>query len=135
MVPLLGASSLCISRASTNARRRFRSSLYYALLEGAWAMVMPTLAEGGGSFPVWEALLRGVPVLSSDIPVMREMLERVGGEVVWFDPLRPRSLTDSLEELERDYARLKARALSQIPQLLRRTWAEVAADYATLLRL
>ncbi len=35
----------------------------------ATALVMPSFAEGGGSYPVEEALTLGVPVLCSDIPV------------------------------------------------------------------
>lgn len=46
-----------------------------ALVAGASALIMPSLAEGGGSYPVEEALASGVPVLCSDIPVMRESLQ------------------------------------------------------------
>lgn len=108
---------------------------YYAILEGAWAVVMPTLAEGGGSFPVWEALERGIPAVVSDIPVMREMMERVGGEVLWFDPRDPASLARALRELEGGYAQLKARALEQRVRLSRRGWREVAKDYAAIMGL
>ncbi len=106
---------------------------YYAILEGAWAVVMPTLAEGGGSFPVWEALERGIPAVVSDIPVMREMMERVGGEVLWFDPRDPASLARALRELEGGYAQFKARALEQRMRLSRRGWREVAVDYANVM--
>jgi glycosyltransferase involved in cell wall biosynthesis len=51
---------------------------YDAVLQRAACVVMPTLGEGGGSFPVEEALLRGVPVICSDIPVVREQLSRRG---------------------------------------------------------
>lgn len=46
------------------------------LLAGARALLLPTLAEGFG-IPVAEALAAGVPVLCSDLPVLRE----VGGAV------------------------------------------------------
>jgi glycosyltransferase involved in cell wall biosynthesis len=108
---------------------------YYQLLDQAWALVMPTLAEGGGSFPVWEALLGGVPVICSDIPVMREMIGRVGGEVLWFDARNPADLKARLEELDREYPRLKARALAQVPRLRVRGWREVALEYASVMRL
>jgi glycosyltransferase involved in cell wall biosynthesis len=108
---------------------------YYRILDGAWALVMPTLAEGGGSFPVLEAMERGIPAVASDIPVMREMVERAGGEVLWFDPHDPRSLARALEELERDYPRFRERAVTQVKALRTRTWAEVADDYANLMAL
>ena len=43
-----------------------------ALLAGARALLLPTLAEGFG-IPVIEALAAGVPVLCSDIAVLREV--------------------------------------------------------------
>ena len=106
---------------------------YYALLDRAWALVMPTLAEGGGSFPVWEALLSGVPVLCADIPVMREMVERIGGGVTWFDPRSAEDLARRLSEVDGDYPRIKALAVGQVGALRRRTWDDVAAEYAGVL--
>ena len=108
---------------------------YFHILERAWALLMPTLAEGGGSFPVWEALHAGVPVLCSDMPVMREMVERVGGEVLWFDPLRPDDLVARLTELERDYPRYRAIATARSRALRSRTWLDVAREYASFLGL
>jgi len=96
---------------------------------------MPTLAEGGGSFPVLEAMLRGVPTVVSDIPVMREMVERVGGSVLWFDPRDPNALASQLRELERDYPRYKKAAVEQISTLRMRSWVDVANDYAALMGL
>ena len=108
---------------------------YFDLLDGAWALVMPTLAEGGGSFPVLEAMLRGVPTVVSDIPVMREMVDRVGGSVLWFDPRDPKTLASQLRELESDYPRYKRAAVEQISTIRIRSWADVASDYATLMGL
>jgi glycosyltransferase involved in cell wall biosynthesis len=106
---------------------------YFDLLDRAWALVMPTLAEGGGSFPVWEALLQGIPVVCSDIPVMREMIERVGARVTWFDPKSPEALAARVAELDRDYPRVKAEAVAQVARLHSRDWADVARDYARLM--
>ncbi len=108
---------------------------YFHLLRHCWALVMPTRAEGGGSFPVLEALLAGVPVICSDIPVMREMLGWSGGEVLWFHPDRPEELAERLRELEAGYPRLRRRAAEQVASLRRRTWDDVAADYARVLGL
>jgi glycosyltransferase involved in cell wall biosynthesis len=90
---------------------------------------MPTLAEGGGSFPVWEALLLGIPVVCSDIPVLREQMERVGASVLWIDPRDPAQLAARLHELDADYARYKALAREQISRLQHRSWGEVAEEY------
>jgi glycosyltransferase involved in cell wall biosynthesis len=58
----------------------------------ARAMAFPTLAEGFG-LPVLEAMSLGLPVLASDLPVLRE----VGGDAaVWFDPLDLGSIADAL---------------------------------------
>lgn len=106
---------------------------YAGLLERAWALVMPTLAEGGGSFPVAEALLRGVPVLCSDIPVLREQVDRMNGQVLWFDPHDPADLAAKLEELHRNYPKYKQRAAAQIAQFRRRSWTDVAEAYWRIL--
>ena len=104
--------------------------IYYALLRRAWAMVMPTLAEGYG-FPIEEAVRLGVPVVSSNIPVLREHMARLGAEVIWFDPSRPDELAERLAELAARYDEVKRRAAAQIPHLTRRSWSDVAADYWT----
>ncbi len=102
--------------------------IYYALLSRAWAMVIPTLAEGGG-FPIFEALCRGIPTVASDIPVLREQAAFLGAELIWFNPRDPQSLADSFEDLTQNYAQHKARALDQVSRLRRRSWMDVAQDY------
>jgi len=101
---------------------------YYSLLSRAWAMVMPSLAEGFG-FPVYEALVSGVPVVCSDIPVLREQVARTEGAVMWFDPRDPSDLATKLRLLEEQYDQHRTRALGQMKTLRRRTWSEVADKY------
>lgn len=118
--------------ASVIAAGYVDDGVYYTLLSSAWALVMPSLLEGGGSFPVMEAMLLGVPVVCSDTPVMREQLERTGGEVLWFDPRDPDDLARALDELFRHYGTWRAKAGAQVQMLRRRTWQDVADAYWAL---
>lgn len=63
-----------------------------ALYAGASALVMPSLYEGFG-LPVVEALQLGVPVLCSDLPVLREVS---GGYATFVDPTDTDALVDGL---------------------------------------
>lgn len=107
--------------------------VYHVLLKRAWALVVASKAEGGGSFPAWEALEGGVPVICAETSAVREHLEWLGAEVLWFHPDRPEELADRLAELEQDYDRFKARAVTQRASLRQRSWKDVANDYWGLL--
>jgi glycosyltransferase involved in cell wall biosynthesis len=108
---------------------------YYRILDAAWALVMPTLAEGGGSFPVLEAIEQGIPVLSSNIPVMREMAERWNARLLWFDPRDPSDIAARLDALHSGYEGHLSTAREQVPRLLNRTWEDVALEYARTMGL
>jgi glycosyltransferase involved in cell wall biosynthesis len=99
-----------------------------SLLRGAWALISPSLLEGGGSFPVEEALGSSVPVLCSDIPVMREHLAQRASNVLWFDPLSVPSIVSALERLTDEYSTWK-RAAVEAAHMPRPGWAEVASAY------
>ena len=60
---LRGIVSECSARSDSEAAR---------LLKNARALLLPSFAEGFG-FPLVEALALGVPVLTSDLPVFREI--------------------------------------------------------------
>lgn len=107
---------------------------YFWILDHAFALITPTLAEGGGSFPVAEAMGRGVPVLTSDIPVLREFLEHLGGEVIWFDPLNRRSIVAAIGDLIANYDRYLGRARAQASHLSHRSWNDVAREYHELFK-
>lgn len=81
------------------------------LYQHAYCVVFPTFNEGFG-LPMIEAFQRGIPVLASDIPILRE----VGGEFCsYFDPASRKEFSDMLmnwlthpEEYEACKNRLKA---------------------------
>lgn len=98
------------------------------LIRHAVALIMPTLAEGGGSFPVEEALSLGVPVLCSDIPVLREHLAGRSAKIGWFDPESPDSIVQALENLFDNYEDFKRSALKAANDP-RPSWDEVAKQY------
>jgi glycosyltransferase involved in cell wall biosynthesis len=69
-----------------------------AMYACAEVFVLPSLIEGFG-LPVLEAMLRGVPVACSNIPVLSE----VGGDaVLTFDPERPEDLAAAVRRLLED---------------------------------
>jgi glycosyltransferase involved in cell wall biosynthesis len=64
------------------------------LYRAASAVVMPSLAEGFG-LPALEAMACGVPIVCSDIPVLREIAD---GVAIFCDPADPTSFTDGMLE-------------------------------------
>jgi len=112
-------------------RRRYPNLYYHSSLDDAGlaglfaaarACVLPTLAEGCG-LPLLESLWMGVPVVASDLPVLREgaagggcAMAAPGDRAAWRDALR-RILTD-----DQWHGRLAAEAASrELP-----TWAGAA---------
>jgi glycosyltransferase involved in cell wall biosynthesis len=98
-----------------------------ALLEAAYAgaacVAFPSLVEGFG-LPVLEAMMRGVPVVCSDIPPLREV---AGDCAVFFDALGPGSMARALEGLLADEAerdRLRAAGLAHAAHFSWRATAE-----------
>lgn len=91
-------------------------------------VVFPSFTEGFG-LPIVEALGRGIPVLSSDHEVLRE----VGGDYcVYFSPRDPQSLMDALEQADREpvYAQLRERLREYRPT----SWKQVAGRIGQSLR-
>jgi len=103
------------------------------LYEACWGVVVPSLYEAG-SFPVIEGMARRRPAAASRIPSIVEQVTRYGASVAWFDPSdtadmraavtalwRRENIDDALLDADRD-------------RVLGRTWADVAAGYARVLR-
>lgn len=97
-----------------------------AVLRGATAYVCPSHFEGFG-MPVLDAMLAGVPVVCSDIPVLRE----VGGDAVSYaDSSDPDDLGQAIDALVGDAAersRLVARGVERAKQF---TWRNAAESVA-----
>ena len=90
----------------------------------ARAMAFPTLAEGFG-LPVLEAMTLGLPVLASDLPVLRE----VGGDAaLWFDPLDLQSIADALRTAATRPDVLSGLASAGLERARLFTWERVARE-------
>ncbi|OPA80202.1 glycosyl transferase family 1 [Paenibacillus selenitireducens] len=103
------------------------------VLEQAKALIMPSMSEGGGSYPVEEALRLGTPVLCSDIPVMREHMANHSAEIVWFDPESPDSILQALESMTLNYDHFKQSAVKGINDPSE-TWDDIAQKYIHVFR-
>jgi glycosyltransferase involved in cell wall biosynthesis len=100
-----------------------------SLIKNAIALINPSLAEGGGSYPVEEALMLKTPILCSDIPPIREQLAgRNIKSVLLFDPENPITITYALNNLLQDYEALKA-AAQEVPTLTTNPWIKIAQEY------
>lgn len=92
------------------------------LYQHARFLVFSSYAEGFG-LPILESIMRGTPVLASDIPVSREVAE---GLCIWFRQDHPEEicrLTAYYEEHEEEYLQLK----EKMKQCRCSTWEEAAA--------
>lgn len=98
------------------------------LIKNAYALIMPSLAEGGGSYPVEEALSVGTPVLCSDIPVMREHVNKRTAEICWFNPESPDSIVAAVNKLIENYKEFKETTIKGIDDI-RPTWNYIASGY------
>jgi glycosyltransferase involved in cell wall biosynthesis len=71
------------------------------LYKGAHALAYPSIEEGFG-LPVLEAMTRGVPVVTSDTPSLREI---AAGAALLVDPFDTRALAEALREACEDAGR------------------------------
>jgi glycosyltransferase involved in cell wall biosynthesis len=101
-----------------------------ALLSGAAAFLFPSRAEGFG-LPVLEAMACGTPVITSDVPALRE----VAGDAAMFgDPSDPEVIAERLTEVLREptlAAELRERGRSRASAF---TWERTADLTAAVYR-
>ncbi len=109
-----------------------KKELVARLIADAEALVMPTLGEGGGSFPVCEAIVAGTPVIASNLDVIEEQLERMRARATLFEPTSVDALVQALDRLAENPDSFHHLAREQVDKLRLRTWEEVARDFAKL---
>jgi glycosyltransferase involved in cell wall biosynthesis len=92
--------------------------------------VFPSLIEGFG-FPPLEAMIRGIPVVASDIPCHREVL---GDSVVYFDPFDVSSLKDAITSVLSNASLRQSLILRGIERAKEYTWERCAKMTAEVYR-
>jgi glycosyltransferase involved in cell wall biosynthesis len=97
-----------VARLDLESDVRFAGWIDPSELEGLYAAaaftVFPSLAEGFG-LPVLEAMNRGVPVVCSDIPTLREV---AGDAALLVDPMSVESIAGALRGVHGEARRLRA---------------------------
>jgi glycosyltransferase involved in cell wall biosynthesis len=94
-----GAVRAAADRLRSRDRVEFVSGLDDAILrvvyQGADMFVFPSLSEGFG-LPPLQAMASGVPVIASDLPVMREVL---GAAALYVDPYSPDGIANAMTRM------------------------------------
>lgn len=75
----------------------------------------------------------GVPVLCSDIPVMRQHLKERSARILWFDPESPESIASAMDELAENYQSYKASAVKGMNDP-RPSWDDIADQYVQVFK-
>ncbi len=101
------------------------------LLRQATALVMPTRAEGMG-LPIHEAIDAGVPVICSDIEVLREHYDTRSRAIRWVDSECPAEIAAALDDACDHAEQLRAAAADN--RGCGRTWDDIAAATVAVLR-
>ncbi len=119
-------------------KRKAEDHEILALLQGARALVFPSLVEGFG-LPVIEAMSAGCPVLGSAVPVVQEIC---GDGARFFDPRDPGQIAAAMGEVlasaevredlrQRGYERIKAFTWSRCAEQTMAVYRSVLDDAAS----
>lgn len=116
-------------------RLRLLGSVEYSEIPGlyarATAVVMPSVLETFGH-PLLEALIAGVPLVVSDIPVFRE----IAGDHAWyFQPHDEHALARALESTSKRDGEVMARIESGAAHASRCTWSRYVDELGALFRV
>jgi glycosyltransferase involved in cell wall biosynthesis len=101
------------------------------LMDQAMGLIMPTRAEGMG-LPIHEALERGLPVIASDLPVLREHFGSRSDAILWVDPECPSEIAAAWDELCNRHQELSRTAESN--RSCGVTWSDLADKTFQLLQ-
>jgi len=101
------------------------------LYQSCQAVISPTLYEGGGGYPVMEAVLAGRPVLCSDIPPIREQMSRFGLSATYFDPYKPEDIARAVLDMVSNKETEPKNNLDDIKQRLPKDRQAFADAYIT----
>ncbi|MBI3952471.1 MAG: glycosyltransferase family 4 protein [Candidatus Doudnabacteria bacterium] len=107
---------------------RVSDSDMQALYNAATLFVLPSLSEGFG-LTALEAASCGVPIVSSDIPTLREIL---GQGAEYFDPNNLENMTDVLENLLKNEKRLEELANLGLSRSKHFNWKMAAQETINL---
>jgi glycosyltransferase involved in cell wall biosynthesis len=100
------------------------------VLNNAQLAVCPTLFEGGGSGPASEALMASIPLAASDIPQIRQYFNDRKDLFSLFDPARPDSIANAVEDILLNYDSAKQRAeWARAEYSAMQTWEMTASEY------
>lgn len=99
----------------------------YALAD---CLVLPTRYEGFG-LPVLEAMIRGVPVVCSDIPALREV---TGDAALRFPPARPAQAAAAIDRILGDTQLARSLAVEGRRHAARFSWRATAAQTLAVYR-
>ncbi len=102
-----------------------------SLLQAAAGLVMPTRAEGMG-LPIHEAIDSRVPVICSDIEVLREHYDARSNAIRWVDPECPSDIAAALDHVA-DHAD-ELRSVAAANRGCGRTWDDIATTTVAVLR-
>lgn len=94
----------------------------------AHILVMPTKWEAA-SGPIFEAVVRELPFVASDIEPLTAQLRSLGLSVPTFDPDQPEELAAALDVVVEEYQGQLLKLKNVAPGVRARTWQDTAREY------